>query len=48
VPVSVAEIRTHCTQRLPAYMMPDQISFLGAMPRSSRGKTDYAALAEMA
>jgi amino acid adenylation domain-containing protein len=47
-PVSVAEIRTHCTQRLPAYMMPDQISFLSAMPRSSRGKTDYAALAEMA
>jgi amino acid adenylation domain-containing protein len=46
-PISSVEIRTHCTRYLPAYMMPDRITFLTVIPRSSRGKTDYAALAEM-
>ncbi len=44
-PVTPVEIRTHCAHCLPAYMMPDQITFLPIMPRSSRGKVDYAALA---
>jgi amino acid adenylation domain-containing protein len=47
VPVSMVEIRAHCTRRLPAYMIPDQITFLSSIPRNSRGKMDYPALAEM-
>jgi acyl-coenzyme A synthetase/AMP-(fatty) acid ligase len=46
-PISTMEIRTHCSLRLPAYMMPDQITLVSTIPKSSRGKTDYTDLADM-
>jgi amino acid adenylation domain-containing protein len=46
-PESTLDLRTHCSRFLPAYMMPDQIRFLSVIPKSSRGKTDYAALSDM-
>jgi amino acid adenylation domain-containing protein len=46
-PVSQAEIRAHCAQILPPYALPDRIVFLAAVPKGSRGKTDYAALREL-
>lgn len=46
-PVSQAEIKAHCAQILPPYTLPDRIVFLAAVPKGSRGKTDYAALREL-
>lgn len=46
-PISQVELRTQCAQYLPAYLMPDHIVFLPVLPKSSRGKTDYRALAEL-
>lgn len=46
-PTSQVELRTHCAQYLPAFMMPDRIVFLPVLPKSGRGKTDYKALAEL-
>ncbi len=44
--LSPVEMKTHCAQFLPSYMMPDQIVFIEVMPKGSRGKIDYAALRE--
>ena len=37
-------IRGHLRQSLPEYMVPEQIRFVSAMPRSTAGKIDLAAL----
>lgn len=44
-PVSVNELRAHCSERLPAYAVPEEIRFLEALPRTSTGKLDRRALA---
>ena len=44
---SQVEVRNHCAQYLPAYMMPDRVVFLPVLPKNNRGKTDYGALAEL-
>jgi amino acid adenylation domain-containing protein len=45
--LSQTALRSHCAQVLPSYMLPDRILFLPAIPKGSRGKTDYAALRKM-
>jgi acyl-coenzyme A synthetase/AMP-(fatty) acid ligase len=47
-PISQAEVKAHCAQTLPAYMLPDRVVFLAAVPKGSRGKIDYTALRQMA
>jgi amino acid adenylation domain-containing protein len=39
------EVREHCLQRLPGYMVPDVVEFCEALPRTSTGKVDRAQLA---
>ena len=46
-PISQAGIKAHCARILPPYMLPDRIVFLAAVPKGSRGKTDYAALRDL-
>ncbi len=41
------DARMYCARSLPAYMLPDHILFIDAMPRGNRGKIDYAALSAM-
>jgi L-proline---[L-prolyl-carrier protein] ligase len=38
------EVLDHCRRRLPAYMVPDVVEFLEALPRTSTGKVDRAGL----
>jgi amino acid adenylation domain-containing protein len=42
--VSPVEIRQHCLELLPAYMIPEQINFLPALPKTSSGKIDLRSL----
>jgi long-chain acyl-CoA synthetase len=39
-------ILRQCRQNLPEYMVPEEISFVDDLPRTSRGKVDYRALEE--
>jgi len=39
------DVLDHCRRRLPGYMVPDVVEFLGALPRTSTGKVDRAGLA---
>lgn len=39
-PVSKKEILRFCSQNLPAYMVPEFVSFVPALPRTSTGKID--------
>jgi amino acid adenylation domain-containing protein len=41
----VLELRRHCAQRLPRYMIPDQLRLVAELPRTANGKTDRTALA---
>ncbi|WNG35601.1 amino acid adenylation domain-containing protein [Archangium violaceum] len=36
----VGEVRRHCAERLPPYMVPSRLLRLEALPRNSRGKVD--------
>ena len=38
------EIRDFCRGSLPEYMVPQEVDFIDALPRTSRGKVDYRAL----
>jgi acyl-coenzyme A synthetase/AMP-(fatty) acid ligase len=38
-------VKRHCAQRLPAYMIPDEIRFAAELPRTASGKVDHLALA---
>ena len=40
-------LRAHCAQVLPPHMLPDEFVLIDAIPRGSRGKIDYQALARM-
>ncbi|MBR4762381.1 MAG: acyl--CoA ligase, partial [Clostridia bacterium] len=42
------EIRAFCKDKLPGYMIPDEIEYLPDLPRTSRGKIDYRALEKQA
>jgi amino acid adenylation domain-containing protein len=46
--VTLVEAKAHCARTLPPYMVPDRIVFVTTMPRGSRGKIDYQALAKIA
>jgi amino acid adenylation domain-containing protein len=46
--LSLVEAKAHCAKFLPAYMLPDRVVPLTAMPKGSRGKIDYRALAQTA
>jgi L-proline---[L-prolyl-carrier protein] ligase len=46
--VSLVEVKAHCARTLPLYTVPDHIVFLDVIPKGSRGKIDYIALARMA
>lgn len=43
--LSREEVLDHCRRRLPGYMVPDIVEFLGSLPRNSNGKVDRARLA---
>jgi len=43
--VTVLEIKEHCQKLLPPYMIPEQIIFLNALPKTSSGKVDFKKLA---
>lgn len=40
------EIRAFCQNKLPGYMIPDEIEYRAELPRTSRGKIDYRTLEE--
>ncbi len=44
--LSERAVRMFIAERLPAYMVPDRIFFVDALPRTSTGKIDYQALRE--
>ncbi len=46
--VTLVEAKAHCARTLPPYMLPDNIVFLDAIPKGSRGKIDYIALGKIA
>jgi len=41
---SIIEMKTYCSQSLPAYMNPDMFVFIDALPRTSTNKVDYQRL----
>jgi amino acid adenylation domain-containing protein len=45
---SIIAMKRHCTIHLPHYMVPDRVSFVDAMPRTSTDKVDYQGLARIA
>jgi amino acid adenylation domain-containing protein len=45
---SVIALKRHCTDYLPAYMIPDTITFLDRLPATSTDKIDYQRLKSMA
>ncbi len=45
-PPSILEVKRHCAERLPRYMIVDRIHLLGELPRNSNGKVDRFALAD--
>jgi amino acid adenylation domain-containing protein len=44
VELSITDIRQFCLQQLPSYMVPEQINFLEALPKTSSGKIDLKKL----
>jgi amino acid adenylation domain-containing protein len=46
--LSLIEMKRHCSERLPLYMIPDQFIWCGALPKTSTDKVDYQRLKEMA
>ncbi len=41
---SIIAMKKHCTTYLPHYMIPDRVTFVGQMPRTSTDKVDYVGL----
>lgn len=48
VNLSVIDLRVYSMRVLPAYMVPDSISIVSELPRTSTGKIDYQKLARLA
>lgn len=44
---SVLDLKRHCAERLPHYMIIDRLQLVEALPRTSNGKVDRLALATM-
>jgi len=44
--LQASELIKFCSERIPAYMLPEAITLTGALPRTSTGKVDRRALAE--
>jgi amino acid adenylation domain-containing protein len=38
--LGVAELKRHCAEKLPSYMVPEKIEFRDALPRTGNGKID--------
>jgi acyl-coenzyme A synthetase/AMP-(fatty) acid ligase len=45
---SIIAMKRHCTTYLPHYMIPDSITFVDELPRTSTDKVDYQRLKVMA
>jgi acyl-CoA synthetase (AMP-forming)/AMP-acid ligase II len=45
---SIVELKRHCAERLPLYMVPDTFSTQPSLPKTSTDKTDYQKLIELA
>ncbi len=43
--LSVKELQSYCSQKLPLYMVPESIQFLDALPKTSTGKVNRTELA---
>ncbi len=43
---SIIQVKKHCSQNLPLYMVPDQFVFLDELPKTSTDKVDYQSLKE--
>ena len=41
----VLGVKQHCAQRLPTYMIPDDIRFVTEIPKTRNGKVDRTGLA---
>jgi amino acid adenylation domain-containing protein len=44
---SLIELKRFCSQNLPLYMLPDQFSWLDALPKTSTDKVDYQRLKQL-
>jgi len=47
LPPSLLEIKRHCAERLPRYMIVDDIHILSALPRTRNGKVDRLSLTKL-
>jgi len=45
--LSLIELKSFCSERIPTYMIPDVFSFHATLPKTSTDKTDYQALKAM-
>jgi amino acid adenylation domain-containing protein len=43
--LTINEVKQHCSQRLPGYMVPEIVEFMSELPKTSTGKIDRAELA---
>jgi acyl-coenzyme A synthetase/AMP-(fatty) acid ligase len=44
--LSAADVRGHCGRLLPAYMVPESVVFVSALPRNANGKIDRSRLVD--
>jgi acyl-coenzyme A synthetase/AMP-(fatty) acid ligase len=47
-PPSLLKVKKHCAERLPRYMIVDEIRVLTELPRTQNGKLNRRALRDMA
>jgi acyl-coenzyme A synthetase/AMP-(fatty) acid ligase len=45
---SLIELKRFCSENLPLYMLPDQFSWVDALPKTSTDKVDYQRLKDLA
>ena len=46
--IPLLQVKKHCAERLPRYMIPDRVRYLETMPRTRNGKLDRRELARLA
>ena len=44
---TIVELKAHCAQALPSYMVPDTFTFRDVLPRTSTGKIDFMRLQDI-